>query len=248
MPEAREQASLYRMHEQRVHELPRGQQPRELVESLGVKHVQDEVLLAIILRTGVPSKNVLELSRELLTKYGSLTELSKAPTEELTAIVGLGPVKVQILQCALELATRLQKEGGPDRPIVRTPEEAVGIFRERVRAEDVENFWALHLDTRYRLIGKPRQISRGILDASLVHPREVFREAVRSSAAAMILLHNHPSGDTTPSGEDLRITRQLVEAGKLMGIDVLDHVIIGRLIEDGGTEHASLRESGLVEF
>ncbi len=248
MSEAREQSNVYRIHEQRVHELPRGQQPRELVDELGVQNVQEEVLLAIILRTGVPSKNVLELSRELITSYGSLTELSKAPTEELTAIVGLGPVKVQILQCALELARRLSKEGGPDRPVVRTPEEAVAIFRDLVRAEDVENFWALHLDTRYRLIGKPRQISRGILDASLVHPREVFREAVRSSAAAMILLHNHPSGDTTPSGEDIRITRQLVEAGKVMGIDVLDHVILGRLIEGHEIEHASLRESGLVEF
>ena len=110
-----------------------------------------------------------------------------------------------------------------------------------------EHLWTIGLNTK-NVVQYVELVSLGILDASLVHPREVFREAVRSSAAAMILLHNHPSGDTTPSGEDIRITRQLVEAGKLMGIDVLDHVIIGRIIKDEGIEHASLRESGLVEF
>lgn len=232
----------------RVRDLPAGQQPRELVERLGLEHVSDDVLLAVILRTGLPGKNVLDLAREILRRYGTLTELAKAPLEELTSIPGLGQVKAQVLRCALDLGRRLALDAAPDRPVVRTPEDAAGLLRETTRLEDVENFWVLMLDTRYRLMGRPRQISKGILDASLVHPREVFREAVRIGCAAVVLAHNHPSGDTTPSGEDLQITRRLVEAGKLMDIDVLDHVILGPPGPDPTREYMSLRESGLVDF
>lgn len=233
----------------RVRELPLRQQPRELVERHGAGGVEEYVLLAVILRTGSASRNVVELARDLLRHYGSLTELSKASVDDLQQWDGMGPVKAQILKCSLELARRMMEErGGASRPIVRTPEAAVEILREEARGQDVENFWVLLLDIRYRLIRGPQHITRGILDASLIHPREVFREAIRTGSAALVLAHNHPSGDPSPSAEDLRITRQLVQAGKLMDIDVLDHVILGRPGGEEPTGFVSLRESGLVEF
>jgi DNA repair protein RadC len=233
----------------RVQELPLLQQPRELVERHGAGGVEPYVLLAVILRTGTARRNVVELSRDLLRHYGSLSELSKASIDDLQRWDGMGPVKAQILKCSLELARRMTEETtGVERPLVRTPEDAVAILQEEARGQDVENFWVLMLDIRYRLIRGPHHISRGILDASLVHPREVFREAIRSGSAALVLAHNHPSGDPSPSAEDLRITRQLIQAGKLMDIEVLDHVILGRPQPDEPSGFVSLRESGLVAF
>lgn len=248
MTECRESPALYPLPPRRMRDLPIGQQPRELVDRLGADHVPDEVLLAVILRTGLPRKNVLELARELLDRYGSLTELARAPLEELVGIPGLGRVKAQTLRCALELARRLTRDITPDRPVIRTPSDAASLLRETVRLEEVENFYVLLLDTRHRLIGQPRRVTKGILDASLVHPREVFRDAVRAGSAAVLLAHNHPSGDPAPSGEDLQITRRLVEAGKLMDIDVLDHVILGRPDGNESARFLSLRESGLIAF
>lgn len=233
----------------RVQELPALQRPRELVDRLGAGKVEPYVLLAVILRTGTTRRNVVELSRDLLRHYGTLTELSKASVDDLQRWDGMGPVKAQILKCSLELARRMAEEqNGERRPEVRRPEDAVRILREEARGQDVENFWVLMLDIRYRLLRPPHHVSRGILDASLVHPREVFREAVRAGSAALVLAHNHPSGDPSPSAEDIRITRQLVQAGKLMEIDVLDHVILGGPRSGDGNDFVSLREAGLVEF
>jgi DNA repair protein RadC len=242
-------AVVYPFPSPRVRDLPSGQQPRELVDRLGTEHVTDDVLLAVLLRTGLPRKNVLELARDILHRYETLTALARAPLEELVAIPGLGRVKAQTLLCALELARRLMRDATPDRPVIRTPGDAARLLRETIRLEEVENFWVLLLDTRFRLIGQPRRVSKGILDASLVHPREVFRDAVRAGSAAVLLAHNHPSGDLSPSGEDLQITRRLVEAGKLMEIDVLDHVILAQPGgEEVGDRFLSLRESGLITF
>ena len=231
----------------RVQELPRAQQPRELVERQGPENVQDEVLLAVLLRTGLPNRNVLDLARDLLHHYGSLTEMAKASVDELTRHRGLGQVKAQILKCSLELARRLAKET-VNRVTVRSPEEVVRVLGAEARGLDVEYFWILLLDQKYRLIRPPHVVSKGILDASLVHPREVFKEAVRTGCAAVILAHNHPSGDSTPSAEDIRITRKLVEAGRLMEMDVLDHVVLGQQISKTDKPYTSLRESNLVEF
>ena len=241
-------AGRYDFKPLRVRELPLREQPRELVERLGPEGVGEDVLLAVILRTGTQRRNVLELARELMRHYGGFTEMASASVDELTRHEGMGPVKAQILKCALELARRLARENRPQRPIVRTPEEAIEVLRDEARAREVELFWVLLLDTRYRLLRPPQAVTRGILDASLIHPREVFKEAVRASSAAVVLAHNHPSGDADPSREDLHITRRLIEAGKLLEIQVLDHIIIGRPTVEDPKGFCSLRESGLVEF
>jgi DNA repair protein RadC len=131
---------------------------------------------------------------------------------------------------------------------VRTPGDAAHLIRGVSRADEVEEFWVILLDTKYRLRRPPISISKGILDACLVHPREVFKEAVRACAAAVVLVHNHPSGDTTPSSQDLKITRQLIEAGRVMDIEVLDHVIVGAPGRGNADGFTSLRESGVVSF
>ncbi len=232
----------------RIHELPLRDQPRELVERLGFEAVGEDVLLAVILRTGTRNRNVLEVARDLLRHYGSLTDLSRASSDDLTRQEGVGKVKAQIIKSALELARRVAAEERPERPMVRTPEEAVVLLRGEATNKEVEQFWVLLLDTRYRLIRPPRSLTTGILDASLIHPREVFKEAVRTSSAAVVLAHNHPSGDAEPSGEDIEITRRLINAGRVMEIDVLDHVILGMPSAEDPHGFCSMRESGLVEF
>lgn len=232
----------------RVRDMPERLRPREELDRRGVEHVSDYDLLAIILRSGVRGVNVVALSRQLLKKYGSFTELAKASVDELSAVKGMGKVKAQVLASALEIAKRLSRESIPDRCRVRTPEDAARLLREEARTLEHEVFWALMLDAKNYLKSTPVDITKGLLDASLVHPREVFREAVRSATAAIVLVHNHPSGDCTPSAEDIRITKQLVEAGKIVGIKVLDHVVLGRSGPGGDKNFLSMREEGIVDF
>jgi DNA repair protein RadC len=232
----------------RIHELPLREQPRELVERLGFEAVGEDVLLAVILRTGTRNRNVLEVARDLIRQYGSLTDLSRVSIDELMRQEGIGKVKAQIIKSALELARRVAAETRPERPVIRTPEEAVALLRGEASNKDVEQFWVLLLDTRYRLIRPPRSLTTGILDASLIHPREVFKEAVRTSSAAVVLAHNHPSGDADPSAEDIQITRRLIDAGRIVEIDVLDHIILGQPSAQDPSGFCSMRESGLVEF
>ena len=208
----------------------------------------ESVLIAVLLRSGVKGRNVASLAEELLCHYGTLSAMARASAEELADHHGMGRVKAQVLKAALELARRLSDECLEDRPPLRTPGQVAEVLRERARALDQEVLWLLLLDTRYRLLRAPEEISRGILDANLVHPREVFRRAVGHAAAAVILAHNHPSGDTTPSAEDVRVTRQLVEAGRLMDIEILDHVIVGCPSGSDRQAFFSLRESGMVTF
>lgn len=233
----------------RIKELPVRLQPREQFEQLGADGVSDTVLLAILLRSGLPGRNVLDLARDLLAQAGgSLQELARMPAEELAALPGIGRVKAQVIQAALELARRLAAESLPARAPVQTPAEACAILHPLSQGLEHEVFWVLLLDTRNRLQRAPLEVSRGILNASLVHPREVFRGAVRQGAAAVVLAHNHPSGDISPSAEDLRITRQLVEAGRIVDIPVLDHLILGSTAHPGAPDYLSLREQGLVTF
>lgn len=232
----------------RVRDIPERLRPREELERLGVRSVQDDVLLAILLRSGVRGVNVVDLARNLLLKYGNLTGLAAANADELAAVRGIGRVKAQVIEAALEMARRLNEEAAPKRHRIKTPEDVAALLRDSARALEKETFWALMLDSRNNLKTKPVEVSVGLLDASLVHAREVFREAVRSASAALVLAHNHPSGDTSPSAEDIRITRQLIEAGKVVDIKVLDHVILGRPTEAGSRDFLSLREAGLVSF
>ncbi len=231
----------------RVKELPERMQPREMFRREGAERVPPEVLLAILLRSGVPGVNVLELARSMLLHFGTLNALAEADLEELSAFKGVGPVKAQMLKAALELARRISEEKNADRRALTNPTDVFEALRERARALRCEVFWVLLLDTRNRLLRTPGEVSRGLLNASLVHPREVFKDAIRASAAAVIVAHNHPSGDPSPSAEDLAITRQLVEAGRIIGIPVMDHVILGRPSPDA-PGFFSVREAGLVDF
>lgn len=233
-----------------VKELPVEMRPREELQRRGAENVPDEILISILLRSGMKGKNVTELARELLRRYGGLANLSKATFEELlhNKIKGLGKVKALELAAALELGRRAAQQGPRhDSPSIRDPESAYRILGPLARTLQQEIFWVLLLDTKNKLIGQPVETSRGLLDSSPVHPREVFNKAVRYSAASVILAHNHPSGDPTPSKEDIDITRRLTEAARILGIRVVDHLIVGK--PSATTPgYVSLREKNLVAF
>jgi DNA repair protein RadC len=229
-------------------ELPKRLQPREMFDRIGAEHVPDEVLLAILLRFGTKGHNVVDLSRELIQRFGSLTALVRAAPEELSQLKGIGPTKARELKSALELARRLSQEQAEETPKIRGPEDAARLLREQARQLEQERFWIFPLDTRNNLKSAPVQVTEGLLNSSLVHSREVFQAAIRLKAAAILLAHNHPSGSTSPSPEDLKITRDLVAAGKILGIQVLDHIIVGQLLPGQSQYYLSLRESGLVSF
>ncbi|MDF7797883.1 DNA repair protein RadC [Pontiellaceae bacterium B1224] len=232
----------------RVCDMPAQLRPREEFERVGAENVSDAVLLALILRTGTKGMNVVEVSQRLMSSFGSLTALAKASVKEIQSINSIGPVKAQMIKAAMELAQRLTRESVGESPMVVTPEQAAAVLRERARVLQHEVFWALMLDSKNRLIGEPQKISEGTLNSSLVHPRELFKKALQFSCASMILAHNHPSGDPTPSAEDIKVTKQLIAAGEVMGIKVLDHIVIGHRRTNSNTDFLSLREAGLVRF
>ena len=232
----------------RVRDMPEGMRPREMAARLGVANVPEAVLLAIVLRSGTKGVNVADLAGDLLKKHGSLTALASCSVEELSRVKGIGPVKAQVLASALEIGRRLGHEAMPKRDRIKTADDVARRLRDDSRVLDKEAFWVLNLDSKNYLKGEPWRVTEGLLDASLAHPREVFREAIRCAAAAVVVVHNHPSGDPAPSAEDIRITKQLVEAGRIVDIRVLDHVIIGKKTEQNGTDFLSMREAGVVSF
>jgi DNA repair protein RadC len=240
-----EEGGVYRV---RADNLPKALQPREKFDRLGPGNLSDGDLLALLLRTGTAGLNVVALAETILLKYGSLSALSRASAAELQEIHGVGKEKAKILKAALELGRRLVQENVGENPRISSPEEAAAVLRERARSLDREVFWVLLLDIKNRLIVPPCEVSKGTLNSSLVHPREIFKPAVQYSAANVILAHNHPSGDPSPSAQDIKITRRLIEAGRTMEIAVLDHVIIGRKTREGADDFLSLRESGLMVF
>ncbi len=240
-----EEGGEYRV---RAKDLPPALQPREKFDRVGPENLSEADLLALLLRTGTTGLNVVELAELLLMQYGSLSALSGASTAELQKIHGIGKEKAKILKAALEMGRRLVQENVGENPRITTPEEGAAVLRERARGLDREVFWVLLLDTKNRLMAPPSEVSKGTLNSSLVHPREVFKPAIQNSAANIILAHNHPSGDPSPSAQDIKITKKLIEAGKTMEIAVLDHIIIGRKTQENTDDFLSLRESGLVEF
>ena len=163
--------------------------------------------------------------------------------EDLRRIKGVGHDKAVTLKAAFEFAKRMAKEVRQEAPLLYTPEQIADLFREEHRLNSVETFRAILLNTRRRLIGQ-HEISRGTIDTLLVHPREVFKAAIAANAAAIILLHNHPSGDPTPSDADIKVTRDLIRAGQLLKIEVLDHIILGHATSERTKDWASLRELG----
>lgn len=209
-----------------IKELPEDIRPRERLLKEGAEALSDIELLAILLRTGFREATALDLASLLMARFKNLHQLVDATVEELSEVKGVGLAKASQVKAALELARRLSQFSGPPRPAVKSPDDAAGLVMEEMRRLDREHFRALLLNTKNQVIGVDK-VSVGTLNSSAVHPRELFRNAIRKSAASVILVHNHPSGDPTPSREDLDITRRLVEAGKIIGIEVLDHIIIG---------------------
>ncbi len=211
---------------------------------LGPGALSDAEVLAILLGTGSLNQTALEMARGILAtsqeKYGkSLQFLMDDTVEELSQIKGVGPAKVARLKAAVELGKRLQrgKRVWDNQITVRRGKEVFDYVRDDLESLDREHFCILLLNSRNQITGK-ETVSIGSLDASIVHPREIFKNCIKKSAAAIILVHNHPSGDPSPSHDDLEVTRRLVDAGKLLGIHVLDHVIVAR-----GGRFVSLRES-----
>jgi DNA repair protein RadC len=227
----------------RLKDQPASERPRERLVSLGADALSPAELVAILLRTGLQVANVLEIAKQLVQKYGSLGALARASLDELQTVKGIGRDKAVTLAAAFALARRMAKELRQDAPVLDTPEAVANLMREDTRLRNVETFQILLLNTRRRLIDVAK-ISDGTLDTILVHPREVFKPAIAANAAAIILLHNHPSGEATPSEADIKVTRDLIRAGQLLKIEVLDHIILGRATQERPKDYMSLRELG----
>lgn len=235
---------------QRIKDLPDEMKPREEFEARGARQVSTATLLAILLRAGIPGKNVTALAHELLNTFGGIDKLFHADYDELlqARIKGLGKVKCMELAAAIELGRRafLTEKAAPSASI-RSPEEVYARLKPLAHNVQQEIFWVILLDTKNKPIGLPIEVSRGVLDSTPVHAREIYAKAIRCHAGAIILAHNHPSGDPTPSREDIEITRRIIEAGRIIGIPVFDHIVVGSpsRVE---TPYVSLRERGLVNF
>lgn len=235
-----------------VKDIPIEMQPREQFERLGVRHLANEVLLAIILRSGSRGVTVVELARRLLERFNGLKGLSEASFDELCSLKlkGMGRVKSMELVAALELGRRAMQGSGVAAGAgmaMNSPEAVYTYMRKVLQGAKQESFWVLLLNTKKRLIGQPLEVTRGLLNSTPVHPREMFAEALKCRAHSVTLVHNHPSGDPTPSPEDLATTRRLIDAARILGIEVNDHVVIG----SPGASYAgyvSLRALNLVNF
>lgn len=200
--------------------------PRERLERSGPESLTTPELLAILFRTGTVKRNAVQVAEELFRHLGGLSGLAGASLDDLSRVDGIGRVKAIEVKAAVELGKRLSATTEEAKPQIRSPDDVAKLMMADLRYETREHLYALILDARNQ-VRQRRLVSTGTLTESLVHPREVFKEAIRFSAAGIILVHNHPSGDPTPSPEDRATTRRLVEAGKIMGIDVLDHIVIG---------------------
>jgi len=228
----------------RMRDQPANERPREKLAAKGPTALSDAELIAILLRTGLKGVNVVEVGKELLRKYGnSLHALARAPVEDLCQVKGIGRDKAVTLVAAFTLAAKMAEELQRESPVLDNPEAIVRLLKAVNLVRNVETLQVLLLNTRRRLI-RVEPISDGTIDTLLVHPREVFKKAIAANASAVVLAHNHPSGDPTPSEADIKVTRDLIRAGQLLKIDVLDHVIIGRATTERAKDYVSLRELG----
>lgn len=218
--------------------------PRERLAAKGPGALGHGELIAILLRTGIQGMNAVDVGNFLIRKFGnSLQALAKASVDDLRKVPGIGRDKAVTLMAAFELAKRMAGELHGESPVLDNPEAIADFLREENRAHDVECFRVLLLNTRRRLI-RMEYISDGTIDTILVSPREVFRAAIAANASAIVLLHNHPSGDPTPSDADVKVTRDLIRAGQLLKIDVLDHIVLGQRTVERPKDYASLKELG----
>lgn len=221
--------------------IPEEDRPRERVLAGNLEERTTAEILAAVLGTGGGGRNVLALAHELLARFGDLRELARAHSEALLKVPGIGPARAARLVAACELGRRVVQSRGPRRVQVRSPGDVASLVMESMRGLDREQFRVILLDSKNRVLGIVT-VAVGTLNASLVHPREVLKPGIEKSAASLVLVHNHPTGIASASDEDVRLTRRIVQAGRIVGIEILDHVIIG----DGTYE--SMKETGQVEF
>ena len=227
----------------RLKDQPESQRPRERLAAQGPDALSHAELIGILLRTGLKGANAVEIGGQLLTKFGNLHSLSQATVTDLQKVKGIGRDKAVTLVAAFALARKMAAELQHESPTLDSPENVARLLRESNLAMQVETLQVLLLNTRRKLI-RVEEISDGTLDTLLVHPREVFKSAISANASAIVLAHNHPSGDPTPSEADIKVTRDLIRAGQLLKIDVLDHVILGRSTPSRAKDYCSLRELG----
>jgi len=223
----------------RICRMPVAERPRERLHRFGPGALKTSELMAIVFRTGSREASAEQVAERLLAGFGDLRSLAKASIEELCQFDGVGMVKAIELHAAFELGKRLIEFTQEERPTIRCPRDVADLVMADLKMFDQEHFRVLLLDTKNR-VTRIEEVFKGSLNASVSHPREAFRAAVSAAAAAIILVHNHPSGDPRPSQEDIATTRRMAEAGETLGIPMLDHVIIG----DG--EHVSLKEKGIL--
>jgi DNA repair protein RadC len=222
-----------------VRDLPRQERPRERLQKFGPEALSAQELLALVIGRGIPKKSVMSIAQELLGKFGNVKAISQATIEELSQIKGIGLAKAAQIKACFELGRREDLEPEMINFDIKNPEAVVKAIRASIKDKAKEHFKLILLNPRNKIIGIST-ISVGTLNASLVHPREVFKDAITHSAASVVLAHNHPSGDPEPSEDDLKITKKLVESGKILGIEVLDHIVIGK------NGFLSFKEKGLV--
>lgn len=233
----------FRMAQIKISEMPQNERPREKLLGRGAAALTDPELIAILLRTGLPGANAVEVARQLLERYGSLSGLSRCTIKEIASIRGIGAAKAIQLVAAFGLGQRLANER-LSRQKLDSPELVHDLVAAEMRTLHKESLRVILLDTRYHLL-RMEEVSLGSVNESIAHPRDVFRPAVISSAYAVIVVHNHPSGDPSPSQSDHSLTRRLAEAAELLQIKLLDHIIIGAPAE-GRLPYFSFKEAGVL--
>ncbi|WP_410772109.1 RadC family protein [Fontibacillus sp. BL9] len=222
-----------------LRDIPNEERPRERLLQYGAGALSLTELLAILLRTGTRHESAIHVAQRMLGESGGIRGIVDLSLDELTKMKGIGPAKAVQIKASIELGQRLAKTRLPEAQIIRSPRDAADHLMEQLRYLQKEHFVCLFLNTKNHIIAQ-ETLSIGSLNASIVHPREVFRAAIKCSSASVVCAHNHPSGDPTPSPEDIRMTERLCKAGDIVGIDVLDHIVIG----DG--KFVSLKEQGLM--
>lgn len=222
-----------------IRDVPESERPRERMMRAGAGALSNAELLAILLRTGTASQSVVRLAERTLSQTGGLEGLTDSTIESLMQIKGIGPAKAIQILAAVELGRRISRIVPEERLVIRSPQDAAHFMMDELKHLKQEHFVCLFLNTKNVVIGK-ETVFVGSLNASIVHPREIFRKAIQHASAAIICLHNHPSGDPSPSAEDLSVTKRLKEAGRLLGIDVLDHIVIG------AERYYSMKENGYL--
>lgn len=222
----------------RITDLHDDERPRERLQNLGPQALSNAELIAILLRVGVPGENAVQVGQRLLQKFGGIAGIHRAPFDELLGQHGIGEAKAAQIKAAIELGRRLTLESPEERPAINSPGDAAALIQYEMQALEQEHLRVLLLDRRNRVL-EIVDLYRGSVSSSQIRVGEVFREAVRKNASAIIVAHNHPSGDPTPSPDDVAVTRAILQAGKMLDVDVLDHLVIGQ------GRWVSLKERGL---